>query len=176
VRRYIRSGENQKLHRRYKCRIRTPWLNVPSVYASPVGMLKRSHHFPRLVLNTAKAFTTDTAYRINPSGIGAKDLVLAFVNSLTALSCELEGRHYGGGVLELVPSEIEKVLVPVVRGNSSKLRPLDKTFRSATRPEHILAQQDAVLLQPLGLNACERDELLAAWDRLRTRRQRRRCI
>jgi hypothetical protein len=33
------------------------------------------------------------------------------VNSLTALTAELEGRHYGGGVLELVPSEIEKLAV-----------------------------------------------------------------
>lgn len=51
VRQYIRTGELAKLHERYKCRIRNPWYTVPSVYASPVGMLKRSHHFPRLVLN-----------------------------------------------------------------------------------------------------------------------------
>src|SRR5262249_40514910 len=102
TRRYLREGEKKGLHRRYKCRVRTPWYAVPSVYAAPVSMLKRCHHFPRLVLNRAKAFSTDTAYRITPIRGTASGLVLSFVNSLTALSSELEGRHYGGGVLELV--------------------------------------------------------------------------
>src|SRR5205807_2162244 len=93
ARRYIRHGEAQGLHRRYKCRIRTPWYNVPSVYAAPVGMLKRSHHFPRLILNAAGAFTTDTAYRVALGNeVRAPDLVVSFVNSLTALTAELEGR------------------------------------------------------------------------------------
>ena len=61
---YIRLGEAQELHQRYKCRVRSPWYCVPSVYATDIGMLKRSHHAPRLVLNKARAFTTDTAYRI----------------------------------------------------------------------------------------------------------------
>ena len=123
--RYIKFGESQNLHQRYKCGIRTPWYSVPSVYASPVGMLKRAHHFPRLVLNRLKAFTTDTAYRITPQGIDASDLVASFVNSLTALTAKLEGRHYGGGVLELVPSEIEKLLVPVVPHSRDVLADLD---------------------------------------------------
>ncbi len=45
--------------------------------------------------------------------------MFGFLNGLTALTAELEGRHYGGGVLELVPSEIEKLLVPV----PSKIKP-----------------------------------------------------
>src|SRR5690606_3680901 len=111
---YLRKGEVEQLHKRYKCRIRTPWYRVPSVYASPVGMLKRSHDFPRLILNELGAFTTDTAYRIRVKEVSSHALVFSFINSLTALSAELEGRHYGGGVLELVPSEIERLLVPVV--------------------------------------------------------------
>src|SRR5262249_11392656 len=141
AREYLLNGERQGLHRRYKCRIRTPWYSVPSVYTTPVGMLKRSHHFPRLRLDTAKAVSTDTAYRIPPKGVRAAYLVLVFVNSLTALSAELEGRHYGGGVLELVPSEIEKVLVPVVRQPASALRLLDKAVRDGTDAGSLLAQQ-----------------------------------
>src|SRR5207249_3938694 len=57
AKRYLRMGEAQRLTARYKCRIRTLWYNVPSVYVAPVGMLKRCHHFPRLVLNAAKAYT-----------------------------------------------------------------------------------------------------------------------
>lgn len=173
VQAYIDIGRSQGLHVRYKCRIREPWYNVPSVYTAPVGMLKRSHHFPRLILNTAKAYSTDTAYRIRPTSMKPADLVLAFVNSLTALSCELEGRHYGGGVLELVPSEIERVLVPVGRHPQTALRDLDQAVRAGMQPEALLARQDALLLRPLGVTKRECEQLLAAWDRLRSRRQRR---
>lgn len=38
---YVRLGEAQKLHTRYKCRVRSPWYTVPSVYSTEIGMLKR---------------------------------------------------------------------------------------------------------------------------------------
>jgi adenine-specific DNA methylase len=173
AKKYIRQGESQGLPKRYKCRVREPWYTVPSVYKSPVGMLKRSHHFPRLVLNTAKAFTTDTAYRVIPGkAMMAADLVLSFVNSLTALSAELEGRHYGGGVLELVPSEIECTLVPMIRAKLDELAKLDKAVRASYQPEELLAKQDSVVLRPLGFCKQDSTRLLSAWDRLRKRRQR----
>jgi adenine-specific DNA methylase len=174
ARRYIRHGEALGLHRRYKCRIRTPWYNVPSVYAAPVGMLKRSHHFPRLILNAAGAYTTDTAYRIALQGeVRAADLVVSFVNSLTALTAELEGRHYGGGVLELVPSEIERVLVPFGQHPPEALARLDRDFRRlALPPEVLLARQDGAILRQLGVTPAEIEVLLDAWVRLRSRRQR----
>ena len=91
-------------------------------------MLKRSHNVPRLILNKAGAYTTDTAYRIR-SEIAPDRLVASFLNPLTALSAELEGRHYGGGVLELVPSEIEKLLVPL-SSSEFNLAAVDEGVRS----------------------------------------------
>jgi hypothetical protein len=161
------------LHRRYKCRIRSPWYSVPSVYVAPVAMLKRAHHVPRLILNTANAYTTDTAYRIVPHpSVKAADLVYSFLNSLTALSAELEGRHYGGGVLELVPSEIERLLLPVTSSDRRALLDLDRAVRASTPPEMLLAGQDAKVLHPLGIRKVETETLLAAWMRLRCRRHR----
>jgi adenine-specific DNA methylase len=174
ARRYIRLGEAQGLHRRYKCRVRSPWYAVPSVYTTSVGMLKRCHHLPRLILNKVKAFTTDTAYRVVAKGLPADSLVLAFVNSLTALSAELEGRHYGGGVLELVPSEIERLLVPMPcqANEQTPLAALDAAVRAGTGAVSLLAAQDRVLLKPLGIKGVDCDDLLAAWIKLRERRQR----
>lgn len=169
--RYIEYGEAQGLHRRYKCRVRSPWYCVPSVYATGVGMLKRSHHSPRLVLNEAKALSTDTAYRIRTVTVEARTLVTCFLNPLTALSAELEGRHYGGGVLELVPSEIERLLVPVPRGVDVDLRALDEAVR--TRPtDEVLRENGSRVLAGLGLGRDSVDELLGGWSRLRDRRQR----
>src|ERR1035441_1113791 len=98
---YIRLGEAQELHTRYKCRVRKPWYTVPSVYATKIGMLKRSHDTPRLIYNRLEAYTTDTAYRIATTACAPEKLIYCFLNALTALSAELEGRHYGGGVLRL---------------------------------------------------------------------------
>lgn len=173
VQEYIRSGESAKLHQRYKCSIREPWYSVPYVKSAPLAMLKRSHSYPRLVLNEARAFTTDTAYRVAPrAGVHHASLVAGFVNSLTALSAELEGRHYGGGVLELVPSEIARLLVPAARLEGDPLRALDAEFRQNLDAAAILERQDARVLVPLGLTSDETELLRGAWSRLMTRRHR----
>ncbi len=172
VQNYLRLGEEQDLRMRYKCRIRNPWYCVPSVYVSKLGMLKRCHDFHRLIYNKAKAFTTDTAYRIKAArGISEKRLVFSFINSLTSLSAELEGRHYGGGVLELVPSEIERVFIPMPI-ISFDLEKLDMDFRNGVSPEEILFHQDESILKAVGLAKHDRKALFSAWDRLRRRRQR----
>lgn len=170
---YIKEGEREKLHTRYKCRIRSPWYAVPSVYSTPVGMLKRSHDFPRLIHNSLGAFTTDTAYRIAPKqNITPHTLVFSFLNSLTALTAELEGRHYGGGVLELVPSEIAKLLIPIRESSAADLRELDKDVRNRISGEDVLIKQDERVLSACGFTPGERTELLEAWATLKRRRHR----
>jgi hypothetical protein len=169
---YLRSGEKEGLPSRYKCSVRTPWFKVPSVYTSPVAMLKRAHHFPRLVLNRLGAYSTDTAYRIHPLESSAESLVYSFFNSLTCLCAELEGRHYGGGVLELVPSEIERLLVPKFNATERQVRELDERFRAADVPSELLPKQDAKILTSVGLSKADAAMLHAAWSRLRNRRQR----
>jgi adenine-specific DNA-methyltransferase len=172
IREYIREGERQKLHSRYKCRIRSPWYKVPSIYATEVGMLKRSHNFPGLIHNKAGAYTTDTAYRIRALSTPADKLVFCFVNSMTALSAELEGRHYGGGVLELVPSEIEKLLIPIPESPDFDLRALDDEIRSGADADSILVGQDDTILAGIGLGRGERQIVHEAWQRMRFRRHR----
>ncbi|QYJ23878.1 N-6 DNA methylase [Achromobacter sp. ES-001] len=170
---YIKLGESQQLHTRYKCRVRSPWFSVPSVYSTPIGLLKRSHNFPRLIFNSLGAFTTDTAYRITPlpDGPDAEVLVYCFVNSLTALTAELEGRHYGGGVLELVPSEIEKLLVPLPP-LLPDLKQLDDAVRAGTCPMELLKAQDEKVLTAVGLSEDESVLLRQALIRIRSRRHR----
>ena len=170
---YIDSGVDQNLQKRFKCRNRSPWFRVPSVYKSPLAMLKRAHHYPRLVLNQAESYSTDTAYRVNPTTTtAAETLVGSFVNSLTCLSAELEGRSYGGGVLELVPSEIERLLLPHV-GLKKTLKKRNKDFIGKESAESFLLKQDTeILIQGLGLSETDAQILHSAWGRLRNRRQR----
>lgn len=168
---YIAAGEREELHRRYKCRVRTPWYTVPSVYSTEIGMLKRAHNTPRMILNKIGAYTTDTAYRIRARDIGAERLVACFVNPLTALSAELEGRHYGGGVLELIPSEIERLLLPLPSKAKFDIDELDKGIRSMPA-EQLLARQGKVVLGPLGLSSGKQAAVLEGWRKLRDRRHR----
>lgn len=168
---YIRLGEERKLHQRYKCRIRTPWYKVPSVYSTPIGMLKRAHDIPRLIYNEIGALTTDTAYRISPiNNIPPQNIVCNFINSLTALSAELEGRSYGGGVLELVPSEIEKLLY-ISSPLNHNIRELHNRVL-AMEAENLLQDQDRLVLTNLGLNQNDICLLHNAWFKLKQRRQR----
>lgn len=172
VRAYLKTGLAQKLHTRFKCRTRKSWFRVPSVYSAPVAMLKRAHHYPRLVLNTANAYTTDTAYRICPLSMESESLVLGFVNSVTCLSAELEGRHYGGGVLELVPSEIERLLVPEISGSRAELEMADAKFRGSKSDTEFLRHQDSLILGRIGIAKRDQALLHSAWARLRDRRHR----
>jgi adenine-specific DNA-methyltransferase len=170
---YIESGEAEALHTRYKCRIRSPWFKVPSVYATEIGMLKRSHDLPRLILNTVGAYTTDTAYRVRTlKGTSAKQLVGCFYSGVTALSAELEGRHYGGGVLELVPSEIEKLMLTLPSKGHIDLKKLDRQIRSAMSAQDVLEANSRIVLGGIGLSRAKQDCILDGWMRLRNRRHR----
>lgn len=129
---YLAAGAADDLPARYKCRIRSPWYQVPVVAAGEFLLSKRSHSFPRLVSNNAGALTTDTIYQgrmLSAHAGRAGDLVGSFHNSLTLLTAELFGRSFGGGVLELVPSEIRRLLIPL-SPVSGDLPDLDRIVRA----------------------------------------------
>lgn len=169
---YLAVGEAQSIPDRYKCRIRTPWFKVPSVYTSRVNMLKRSNGMPRLILNEMDAYNTDTAYRITPKDtVNPEVLVYCFINTVTALSAELEGRFYGGGVLELVPSEIERLLT-VYEARYWNIRKLDADIKRMNK-EELLKQQDETVFSKVNDVAMDDIDLLrSALMRLQARRQR----
>lgn len=127
---YLASGVEQGLPDRYKCRIREPWYRVSVVEPGELMLSKRSHRFPRLVRNTANALTTDTIYRgtMKP-GIPPQRLVACFHSTATLLTAEMEGRSFGGGVLEVVPSEVARLLVLVPAKFESHLSGLDQLVR-----------------------------------------------
>ncbi|MEM9752664.1 MAG: N-6 DNA methylase [Planctomycetota bacterium] len=145
VSQYLAYGESQGLPDRYKCRIRDPWYRVPHIRRGNLMMTKRAHHYHRLLLNQAEAYTTDTIYRGGMRELfqgRAEDVVATFQNTLTLLSSEIEGRTYGGGVLELVPSEVARLTVPLTDTNGL-LKQADRVSRSVNGqrdPSHAVMQ------------------------------------
>lgn len=150
ARKYIQYGEEQGLHLRYKTRIRDPWWKVPSIYATNVALLKRANKAPRLISNEIQALTTDTAYRIK-SSIAPRVLTSSWLNSLTLLACELGGRTYGGGVLELVPSEIRSLPVPLLDGEE-EFPYIDSALRAGVPIEEILSRQNNIVAANKGFD------------------------
>lgn len=169
---YIEFGESQGLHTRYKTRIRSPWYTVPSVYHTSLSLLKRSHTAPRLIFNELQAYTTDTAYRISTS-LNPISLTVSWFNSLTILGTELLGRSYGGGVLELIPSEIRKLPIPYNEFSRADLDHLDHQLLAGCSTEEILKLQDKKVLGRAGFNEDDIRTIQAARRRLATRRMER---
>jgi hypothetical protein len=131
---YLALGEELGLHTRYKTRIRNNWHEVPVITPGKLLLSKRSHYFPRLVLNEFGHHTTDTIYSgatLDGKDSTAKSMVGTFHNSLTLLTSELEGRSFGGGVLELVPSEVGRLVVPNVKITSSEFSRINKFSKNS---------------------------------------------
>lgn len=133
---YIAAGEELGLDQRYKSRHRSPWYNIPIVEASDGIFFKRSHSFPRLCINQARVLVTDTAYQVSMrEGFAMRDLTLSFYNSLSLLFCEMDGRFYGGGVLELTPKEFRGVPIHFQHPTELQYREFIDKFPQSKSPE-----------------------------------------
>lgn len=157
---FLSKGESQNLHERFKCRIRSPWWAIPGIRRGDLLLSKRCHRHPRMILNQTAAITTDTIYRgrmISTWPAATADcLVAGFHNSGTLLSAELEGRNFGGGVLELVPSEVSRLRVPMAEAMRGEMDRLDRTSRdgSGTRGDDwhdVLRHETDLLLRKAGI-------------------------
>ena len=171
---YVRSGERRSAHAGYKCSIRTPWYAVPAVWPPDCFLFRQIYDFPRAVLNRAGATSTDTIHRLTVKAGDPAVLAANLYTHLTAASSEIEGRSYGGGVLELEPTEAERLLVPRFLQDAMPLAEADPLIRSG-RTAEVLAENDRrVLVDGLGLSTGECAMLRDIWDRMRDRRRSRR--
>lgn len=175
ARTYILSGQLAGLHRRYKTRIREPWFRVPHIRQGQLLLSKRCHWYPRVIVNAAGVVTTDTIYRgrILEQDFTPRDFAATFHNSLTLLTTEIEGRSFGGGVLELVPSEISRLSLPFLPEFGLELNRLDGVARTECADESgsLVAETNAFLTKAdLGLSSAIMDCLEDARLRLQGRR------
>ena len=171
VRNYVLLGESKGFHEGYKCRIRNRWYVIPSVWPPDAFMLRQIHSYPKLILNETDATSTDTIHRVRfVSKLAPKTMVAAFLNSLTFAFTEIIGRSYGGGVLELEPSEAQALPLPLLNAERLDCNCLDALIRTGNI-ESVLDITDKVLLiEGLGLSQQDVLSLRGAWYRLRDRR------
>ena len=172
--RYIKSGEKSAVHEGYKCSIREPWYAVPSIWTPDGFLFRQIYDFPRMVLNQAGATSTDTIHRITCRAEKPERVIANTYTWLTAASAEIEGRSYGGGVLELEPTEAERLLVPAKLNGAMPLAECDALIR-AGKLEDVLEENGRIICKGhLGLSNAECQMLRDIWDKMRNRRLARR--
>jgi adenine-specific DNA methylase len=169
---YIRLGEAHKLHEGYKNRIRDEWQIVPSLRISQGLFIRRNNLFPKLIINEARAYTTDTMHRVTTKdGVSLDALVASYYNSLSLAFAEISGRSHGGGVLELMPNEAEDILLPYHKSNEKLLPTIDAMMRERKGISEILQiTNKKILKDQYGLSNSE----IALADSIRIKLSQRR--
>jgi adenine-specific DNA-methyltransferase len=82
--------------------------NVPDAFFQYMG-----RHGPRIVLNIAGHYCTNTIHRVffleGLSRAQRRAICVSLHSSYSQLSAEFEGRQYGSGVLKMEPSEVKRL-------------------------------------------------------------------
>ncbi len=168
---YLEAGERQKVSQRFKCRVREPWYAVPSVWQPDAILLRQAGDMARLVHLAKKCAATDTIHRVTwkQHSLGRRHTV-SFMNTWTLLASEITGRSYGGGVLELMPSEANRLPIPnpteALEGIFEKV---DQRVRSRDLYAAVESVDDVVL--PRKLSQPDRKQLRETLQKLIRRRK-----
>lgn len=169
---YIHEGEKAGINKGYKCRIRDDWFVVPSIKMSDALFIRRNGLHSRIIVNEANAYTTDTMHRVFiKENVDKKAFAASFYNSLSFAFSEIVGRSYGGGVLELMPSEAERIHLPYRTENAELLDTVDHMMRNKKSISEILKITDKKLLRE-GYGFTDKEVKLAngIWKKLSDRR------
>jgi adenine-specific DNA methylase len=169
---YIEYGEKLDIHKGYKTGIRDNWFVVPSLKISEALFIRRNNLYPRLIINEAKAYTTDTMHRVFLyPGTDLIAFTASYYNSLSLAFTEVCGRSHGGGVLELMPNEAEKVLLPYHIDNGKLLSQIDKLIRNKADINNVLKITNEVILKEhFSLSQKEIAIAHRIWQKLSSRR------
>lgn len=168
---YLKSGEEEGVHKGYKCRIRKRWYDVPSVYVPDGFMFRQIHRYPLLVVNEAGPASTDTIHRVRfKDHIEPRLLSAIFFNSLTLAWAEVCGRSYGGGVLELEPREAEELPIPYKDDLVIDIDKIDELLRRGKETEALDYVDNIVLKDYIGFDDLIIRNVRNAWKELRDRR------
>ena len=169
---YIKLGEAEGINKGYKCGIRDEWQIMPSDWISQGLFIRRNNIYPKLIINKARAHTTDTMHRVTPKkGTNLKAFVASYYNSLSLAFTEICGRSHGGGVLELMPSEVENIILPYNKTNEGILAEIDKKLRARGDIDEILKVTDEIILKrKYGFSRLDIKMANKIWKKLSNRR------
>ena len=172
VKAYIENGEKKGINKGYKTGIRDEWYIIPSIKLSDALFLRRNNQYPKFVLNEAKAYTTDTMHRVFiKEGVNKKAFVASYYNSLSFTFAEILGRNFGGGCLELMPSEVGGIYMPYRIENEKLFTGIDRMLRQKRTADEILDYTDRIILhEGMGFSMEEVYTARSIWHKIMGRR------
>ena len=112
-------------------------------------------------------------------GIEPERIILSYYNSISFAFTEICGRSYGGGVLEILPGEVGKVLVPVLdcvplEKVREVLHQVDQIVRNGENIEKALDIVDnGILKEYLGIDEKMCSMSRGIWKKMQHRRLKR---
>jgi adenine-specific DNA-methyltransferase len=173
IREYLKLGVDQKLPERFKCQQRNNWYQIPNIATVPEAFFfKRSHEYPKMIKNEADILVTDSAYKIDmKEGYNLDNFIFSFYNSLTLAFAELEGRYYGGGVLELTPNEFR--VLPIPYTVCYNFEDYKNDFKNKSSIQDVLTKNNyEILNRNLGLTIYEIERIELIRQKLVNKRHR----
>ena len=134
--------------------------------------IRRNNLYPKLIINEARAYTTDTMHRVRiKENVNIRAFAASYYNSLSFAFAEISGRSYGGGVLELMPSEVEKILLPYKVANANFIVDIDEMMRKKNDVNKLLEYTNNLILRDgYGLSKSEIKVADNIWKKLSSRR------
>lgn len=177
---YVKQGEQKGINKGYKCRIRDEWQIMPSAWVSEALFTRRNNIYPKLIINKVGAYTTDTMHRVTINKntklstfkkINLDALTASYYNSLSLAFAEICGRSHGGGALELMPNEVEDILIPYNDSNAKILKQINDMMLEGRTINEILEFTDPIILKE-GYRFSESEIKIAnnIWKKLLNRR------
>jgi hypothetical protein len=169
----LQRSEEIGLHERHHCSKRNPWYaivdtKIPQLFLPYMGSLA-----PTLVVNDAGATCTNSIHRVNKrKGVSASISAIAAGSwtTLFALSAEIQGRSYGGGVLKLEPGGAASTVLPV-GPSADVLGQVEAAFRDSGIEGARREADQHLLIDAIGLTDKDIQLLRSAERRLREQRR-----
>jgi adenine-specific DNA methylase len=97
--------------------------------------------------------------------------IASYYNSISFAFSEIVGRSYGGGVLELMPSEAEKIVLPYNTDNASILNDINHMMREKQDIKQILSvTNQRILVENFGFSKKDVRFVTQIWEKLSQRR------
>jgi adenine-specific DNA-methyltransferase len=154
ISKYLTKGIELRVNLRYKTSLRDRWYEVPNIGLPPEALFfRRCDEYPKLIKNEANVLSTDSGYQVfMKERFNVESLIYSFYNSLTLAFAELNGRYYGGGVLELTPNEFKNLPIPYLNISNSEFNSYNLDFKNKSSIEEICDKNDATILKSIDHN------------------------